>query len=271
MRACIVFVSLVLATPAMADDCHVSGGARPGYREIEAMRSGPPPVLLIDDETLNDSEDVQLKLVVDEIGRMTCARFESGQDRLKPEAQALAGQWRFEPYLVNGKPVAVSFDQRLDVRWRNPRPAQRVPFPAVRDWATLRIRLETSPGYMGCIGTNIEIAGDGTLIFEGEYRRAGSRTGWGHVRETGRLAPGAVQSLVEHFRQADFFWLHDGYTGDLQDVSYGWISIAFDGHKKRIRDEAGRTAGMPAEVAALQEEIERLADRDRRAKSVGCD
>jgi len=271
MRAYIVLMSLALAAPAMPADCNVSGGKRPGYQEIEAMRSGPPPVLLIDDETLNDWEDLQLELAIDETGRMTCLAFALGQDRLKSQALALARQWRFKPYLVNGKPFAASFDQRIDVRWRNPRPAQRVPFPAVRDWATLRIRLETSPGYMGCIATNIEIAGDGTLIFEGEYRRAGSFTEWGHVRETDRLAPEAVQALVERFRQADFFWLHDSYTGDMQHVPYGWISIAFDGHKKRIRDEDGRSAGMPAEVTALQKEIERLADRDRRAASVGCE
>ena len=127
-----------------------------------------------------------------------------------------------------------------------------------------------SPGYMGCIGTDIEIAGDGTLIFEGEYRRAGSLTEWGQVRETDRLTPEGVRSLVERFRQADFFWLHDSYTGDMQHVPYGWISIAFDGHKKRIRDEDGRGANMPAEVAALREEIERLADRDRRVARLGC-
>ena len=271
MRAYVVLTSLALTTPAIADECYVPDGKIPGYQEIEAMRSGPPPVLLIDDETLSDWEDMQLKLALDETGRMTCLQFERGPDRLKPQALALARQWRFKPYLVNGKPFAAWFDQRVDVRWRNPRPAQRVPFPAVRDWATLRIRSEMSPGYMGCIGTDIEIAGDGTLIFEGEYRRAGSLTEWGHVRQTDRLATGGVQSLVERFRQADFFWLHDGYTGDMQDVPYGWISIAFDGHKKRIRDEDGLAAGMPAEVTALRKEIERLANLDRRVVSVGCE
>jgi hypothetical protein len=271
MRAYIVFTALALTTPALADDCYVAGGKMPGYHEIEAMRSGPSPVLLIDDETLNDSEDVQLKLALDETGRMACVQFEYGQDRLKPQALALARQWRFKPYLVNGKPIAAWFGQRVDVRWRNPRPALRVPFPVVRDWATLRIRLEMSPGYMGCIGTDIEIAGDGVLIFEGEYRRGGhSLTEWDHMRETDHLPPAAVRALVERFRQADFFWLHDSYTGDMQHAPYGWISIAFDGHKKRIRREDGRAAGMPAEVTALQEEIERLADRDRRVAKVGC-
>jgi hypothetical protein len=46
MRASIVFAALALATPAVADDCYVAGGKMPGYQEIEAMRSGPPPVLL---------------------------------------------------------------------------------------------------------------------------------------------------------------------------------------------------------------------------------
>lgn len=271
MRTLIVLISLALAAPTMAADCYISGGEIPDYRAIEAMRSGPPPVLLIDDETLDDGEDVQLTLAVDESGRMTCVQFKDGQFRVKLQALALARQWRFKPYLLNGKPVAASFDQRVDVRWRSPRPAQRVPFPAVRDWATLRIRLEVSPGFMGCIGTEIDIAGDGTLIFEGEYRRAGTVNEWGHVRETDRLTPDDVKSLVERFRQADFFWLHDSYTGNMQDMPYGWTSIAFDGHKKRIRDEFGRGADMPAEITALRKEIERLADRDRRVARTGCD
>jgi hypothetical protein len=271
MRATIVFAALALSTPALAVDCYVAGGKMPGHQEIAAMRSGPPPVLLIDDETLNDWDDVQLEFALDETGRVTCVQFEYGQERLQPQALALARQWRFKPYLVNGKPVAAWFGQRVDVRWRNPRPTQRVPFPDVRDWATLRIRLEMSPGYMGCIGTDIEIAGDGVLIFESEYRRgARSLTEWDHVRETDRLPTEAVRALVERFRQADFFWLHDSYTGDMQHVPHGWISIAFDGHKKRIHDQDGRTAGMPAEVSALQEEIERLADRERRVAKVGC-
>jgi hypothetical protein len=271
MRAGIAFALLVLAAPAaMAEDCYVRGGAIPGYQDIEAMRSGPPPVLLIDDEALNDWEDVQLKLALDETGRMTCVAFEFGQVRLETEALALARQWRFKPYLKDGKPTAAWFSQRVDVRWRDPRPAVRVPFPAVRDWATLRIRAEMSSGYMGCIATDIEIAGDGVLIFEAEYRRWGRRDEWQNVRASDRLSPGVVRALVERFRRADFFWLHDSYTGDRHHVPTSHISIAFDGHKKRVQHEDGRAAGMPAEVAALQEEIERLADRDRRAENVGC-
>lgn len=268
--ALIVMMSFVLAAPAIADDCYDPDAQSPGYQEIQAMRSGPPPVLWIDDESLNDWEDVQLNLALDAAGRLKCVRFEFGQERLRMQALALAGQWRFKPYLVDGKPVAVLFGQRVDVRWRNPRPSQRVTFPVVRDLATLRIRLETDPGYMGCIGTDIEIAGDGTLIFEAEYLRAGTLTEWGQVRETARLTPRDVQSLVERFRLADFFWLHDSYTGDKHHSPYGWISIAFDGYKKRIRYEDGRAAGMPSEVTALQEEIERLADRNRRAAGLGC-
>jgi hypothetical protein len=90
MRATIVFTALALATPAVAVDCYVAGGKIPGYQEIAAMRSGPPLVLLIDDERLNDWEDVQLKLALDETGRMTCVQYEHGPGRLKPQALALA-------------------------------------------------------------------------------------------------------------------------------------------------------------------------------------
>lgn len=256
--------ALLAAPPAYADMCDNKDIKILVGSEVDAIRIGPPPVLLIDDESLNDWESVELSLTVDASGRMTCLLPQFGPAPLIPRALALARQWRFKPYLVDGKPVTVTFGHRVDIDWQSPRPTLRVPFPVIRDWSSLRMRLEMLPGYMDCIAYNVEIAGDGTLIFEGDYGAAG------HVRKTKRLARAVVADLFERFRKVDFFWLHDSYTGETHHAPYGWLSIAFDGRLKRVRDEVGHEAGMPAEVDALETEIDRLADTKRYTENVRC-
>jgi len=221
-------------------------------------------VLRVDDETLNDFEGVELSLAVDETGHKTCVEPLFGQAPLFPKALALAKQWRFQPYVLDGKTVPVLFDLRVDVHWANPRPTVHVPFPAIRDRSTLRMGFETSPGFMGCFSYTVEIAGDGTLTFDGDYGGAGRE------RTTFPVAPEVVEALLERFRKAEFFWLHDTYSGVTQDTSNFWVSIEFDGHKKRVADNMGREASMPPEVEAIEREIERLADARRRMFSVQC-
>lgn len=258
-------IVLLTATPCLANEiCENKDRKILGFREVEAIRSGPPPILLIEDETLTDQQDVHLSLTLDKAGNVTCLLVSFAPEPLIPQALSLARQWRFKPYMENGTPVDVAFSQRVDVNWRNPRPTLRVPFPDIRDWPSLRIRLEHSPGFMGCISYSVEIAGGGTLLYEGNYGAAG------RVRQTERLDSTAIVNLVELFHKADFFWLHNTYTGDTQDFPDRRLSIAFDGHKKQVVDSVGREAGMPAEVTAIEEEIERLADTKRRTDRVKC-
>jgi Domain of unknown function (DUF6438) len=225
--------------------------------EIEAIRSGPQPVILIDDEAITDRIPVLLSLSLDVGGNVTCLEPLLGPEALWPEAVALARAWRFKPFVKDGTPVAVYFDQYVSVRWRSPRPAKRVTFPTIIDWSSLRIRLERFPCFMGCSQYTIEIAGDGTLTYEGKYGVAvrGQRTG--HV------GPKIVADLVDRFRKVDFFWLHDTYTGEIQDLASTKLTIAFDGHAKTVEDYVGQDAGMPPEITVIEREIDRLTNSKR--------
>ncbi|MEQ1753792.1 MAG: DUF6438 domain-containing protein [Micropepsaceae bacterium] len=247
-----------------ANECWAEYDKVIGIEEVNAIRSGPLPQILIDDETLNDWENVQLTVYLDDNGRVICMVPMFGPARLLPQALALARQWKFKPYILNGKPIPVSFGQRIDVRWKSPRPNVRTPFPAIRDKSTLRIRLDVQPGYMSCTAYAIELSGDGMLIFEGDYGAAGRE------RQIKRLPPDTVDALVSQFRKAEFFWLHESYTGKTQDAPTLEVSIAFDEHKKLLRDDVGREAGMPAGVTVIEREIERLAEAERLTARVRC-
>ena len=48
------------------------------------------------------------------------------------------------------------------------RPAQKVPFPAIKNWNSLRIQLQRTACYGWCPAYSVEISGDGTVLYFGE-------------------------------------------------------------------------------------------------------
>ena len=145
---------------------------------------------------------------------------------------------------------------------RTGRPEQADPFPQVRDWASLRMRLHRN----GC-GEEywVTIYGTGTVDYDGV---AGVLLG----RHRGDIAFADVQALVDRFRAADYFRSWDLYGHSMYGSFFvtdscaagAMTTISFDGHSKTV--EGGYVGnsvpdGMPPELAALPDAIDDLATR----------
>jgi hypothetical protein len=133
------------------------------------------------------------------------------------------------------------------------RPKQRVPFPPITDWSSLRITLERTPCYGTCPGYSVEIAGDGTVTYIGQHFVAENGV------RTAKIPQSAVRSLYEAFVKAEFFWSFDEYRAPVTDLSTKLISISYDGHRKTVIDYAGEREGMPKAIAELEAAIDEAA------------
>jgi hypothetical protein len=133
------------------------------------------------------------------------------------------------------------------------RPKQRVPFPPIADWSSLRITLERTPCYGTCPGYSVEIAGDGTVTYIGQHFVAESGV------RTAKIPQSAVRALYEAFVKAEFFWSFDEYRAPVTDLPTKLISISYDGHSKAVLDYAGERAGMPKAIAELEMAIDAAA------------
>jgi hypothetical protein len=126
-------------------------------------------------------------------------------------------------------------------------------FPQVRDWSSLTITLSRSLCYGTCPSYWLEIHGDGTVLYNGTDCVAEKG------RQTRRIERAAVASLVQKFRETDYFSLRDVYQGHVTDHPTYGTSISFDGRSKRVSDYAGGADGMPLAVNALEDAIDAVA------------
>ena len=151
-------------------------------------------------------------------------------------------------------------------RWnasRGGRPSVRTPFPEIKNWNSLVIGLERSACYGTCPVYRVEIHGDGTVVFVGERFVAVT----GESQE--RVPLSTVRQLFAQFRSADYFWSFDRYAANATDLPVYATSIAFDGQSKSIVDYAGRMIGMPSELIALEDDIDRAANTGKWIKAAG--
>jgi ankyrin repeat protein len=137
-----------------------------------------------------------------------------------------------------------------------PRP-RHVPFPPIKDWASLRIALSRSECYGSCPVYDVEIASDGTVTYDG---RNFVLVGGKHVSH---ITPERVRALFAAFRKAEFFTLYDDYRAGITDSATYVVSIGYDGRKKSVADYVGRMIGMPPDVTALEIMIDDTAGTAR--------
>jgi hypothetical protein len=65
--------------------------------------------------------------------------------------------------------------------------------------------------------------------------------------------------LVDFFRNANYFSLHDRYVSGITDNPVYETSISFDGMSKSVLDYVGQSVGMPPTVSDLEAAIDRLS------------
>jgi hypothetical protein len=121
----------------------------------------------------------------------------------------------------------------------------------VKDWSSVRVKLERS----ACLGTcpvySVEISGDGTIHYEGsEYV-----TVMGRHQDT--LSRDDLEMLLAEFRDAEFFQLESRYGPEsVSDVPTVRLTVSVDGLTKSVADVFGVQAGMPQRVSDLQQAVD---------------
>ena len=136
---------------------------------------------------------------------------------------------------------------------RPSRPENRIPFPEIHDWKSLKITLSRSVCFGTCPDYTVEIDGDGQVSYEGREFVAVPGKHWG------KIAAQSVRDLYAKFKKADFYWLFGAYRADITDNPENSISISFDGHTKHVVDYVGLRVNMPPEIRDLEKQIDSAA------------
>lgn len=128
-----------------------------------------------------------------------------------------------------------------------------VAFPEIHDWNSLRITLSRGACRGRCPTYEIEIHGDGTVLFEGKENVATKG------KQTAKITHASLVKLVEVFRKADYFSLANRYVSGVTDNPTYVSSISFDGVTKSVLDYAGQKVGMPPSVSDVEGAIDQIS------------
>jgi hypothetical protein len=205
-------------------------------------------------------EVVHLEVIVDATGNVDSAKAISGPAEFFSQAENLEAKRKFKPFSRDGTPVRASFSDWVSIvpleKWAD----TNTPFPEIKDYGSLKMRLERTECYGPCPAYSVEVKGDGSVDFIGKSNVL--MIGNHH----GELPKQAVDELLAAFRQANYFSLRDSYVTRVTDNPTYRTSIEFDGQKKSVRDYVGVQAGMPEAARDLEEAIDRITDTEKWTK-----
>lgn len=165
----------------------------------------------------------------------------------------LCKTWQYKPFERNGQPVVAKVRESVVILPIGERPETHVPFPEIHDWNSLRITLSHSGCFGMCSTYEIEIHGDGKVLYDGQAFVGTSG------KQKGQISRTSLVKLVDTFRRADYFSLASGYMSGVTDMPTCVSSISFDGLSKSVLDYVGRDAGMPSSVSDVEAAIDRLS------------
>jgi hypothetical protein len=218
-------------------------------REARSHRTGVQQMIHVDHPPGHEVY-VTLNVIVTPFGKVESATAVSGPKDFYTQAESIELKREFKPFTKDGAAVRASLEDYIfilpPVQWA----AKKVPFLEIKDWNSLRIKLERTVCYGTCPAYSIEIRGDGSVTFIGGSFTA--ITGTHHEQ----IPKNVVIDLVNHFRAADYFSLKDRYHWNVTDNPTYTTSIEFDGHKKEVIDYVGLEDGMPEVVEALENSID---------------
>ena len=137
------------------------------------------------------------------------------------------------------------------------------PRPVVQRPDSISVRLERTACLGGCPVYSVALGGDGSVRYEG--REHVERVG----TATAKVAPAAVQAIVDAAREAGFFTMADRYAyGEptcplyTADSPRAFISITAGARTKRIEHDYGCENG-PVALVALAKRIDAVAGAER--------
>jgi ankyrin repeat protein len=287
-RLLTIVFSMVVATCVVGHEAKAQTRepVTPGDEEVAAHLLGTAPVIRMELSKfpqLRSAGAIPVELVVDEQGNVTSAKLqgEDEEDENDPEIKKLtkaqlqvlknlvaeakkAGmQLHFRPFEDGGRPMAAKFEIEIPLRALNEPPVKRKPFPQIHDWNSLKIILARTGCYGSCPSYEVEVHGDGTVLYEG--RSFVAITG----SHRASVSSDVVAEMVEAFRAADYFSLQDKYMWGATDLPTYTTSISIDGKTKQVVDYAGEHVGMAASVTKLEKDIDHLSGVERWTKGNG--
>lgn len=230
---------------------HVKGkhGTEPSRRQVFDHRL--PRVDWIRTPGGGEFRGLVLRIAVDEHGAVTSAEVTEGPKEFREAALTLAKTWKYKPFQQAGKPQAAIFTDYISLLPPE-RPARmNVPFPAVHDWTTMRITLKRTRCYGGCPAYELQISGNGDVLFEGSFP--------GKLEQHGKLSRVELERLLDAFRTAHYYGLDREYIVNVTDLPAYITSISIDGQSMSVTDYGGLQVGMPTSVADLESAIDQIA------------
>ena len=233
----------------------------------EAMkhRIGSPSVIHSESHSPNSPHEVvHLEVIVDAAGNVDSVKAISGPAEFFSQAENLEAKRKFKPFSRDGTPVRASFSDWVSIVPPEQWAATNTPFPEIKDYSSLKMRLERTECFGACPAYSIEVKGDGSVDFIGKSNVL--MIG----RHHGQIPQQAVNELLAAFRQSNYFSLRDSYVTRVTDNPTYRTSIEFDGQRKSVRDYVGLEAGMPDAARDLEEAIDRIADTEKWIKGNGA-
>jgi hypothetical protein len=97
----------------------------------------------------------------------------------------------------------------------------------------------------------------GRILFEGRAFVVASG------KHRGKAEPDEVRKLAKSFVAADFYSMDSSYTASVTDNPTYILSIAIDGHAKKVVDYVGSWEGMAAVIAELEDKVDAFAHTQR--------
>jgi hypothetical protein len=116
------------------------------------------------------------------------------------------------------------------------------------------ITLQRTVCFGFCPAYTVRITGEGDVTYVGE--RFVDAVGERHAT----IPRADVQRLLHRFEEIGFTELRDEYRAHVTDLPTFTVTLERNGRTKRVLDYGGISAGMPAAVRDLQDEIDRVAN-----------
>ncbi len=231
--------------------------------EVESHRIERQPILRIDLGVRIMAElamvGITVRVIVSADGIVSSARA-APQDvpsKLQKQAEAVVDKMHYRPFERDGHPIWASFEEHVAVLPPELIPTSHVPFPEVNDLKSVVIGLARTGCLGACPSYQVEVHGDGTVLYEGK----------GFVAILGKhrctIPQESVRELLNIFKEADYYSLGNEYVWGTTDLPTYISSIEIDGRSKEVKDYAGKFIGMPMSVSDLEASIDRLSDVKR--------
>lgn len=106
-----------------------------------------------------------LQIAVDKYGAVTSAEVTEGPSEFREAALTLAKTWKYKPFQQAGKLQAVMFTDYISLLPPERLARMNAPFPAVHDWTSVRITLKRTRCYGECAAYELQITGNGDVLF----------------------------------------------------------------------------------------------------------